>query len=312
METDKLTAIGKELGLSGPGLKRWIDEERVREREAREVRLAERNAAKEADAEALARLQAEKEVLELRLKLRELDATTDCPPPSRRASQGPGLARTSPVWLPATERRFVHSALNPCCCYVVATPDIYPTTITSSQGLNQPTASWSPNTATYRLLHPQRVTRSAARRTSPTNFTDGDQVPFHVYYRGAEYECYLHKKRTEVCDKCGAVGHRSDVCPKPNAVTCTLCGTANPATAHPCTLMCLLCGQALHTGDKTCPQRYRTPRLLIYRRQEKAKLQQQQYLSTMIPTQDAHPERQEVKPSDTRSRSTSPTSKRRG
>ncbi|KAL3219645.1 hypothetical protein MRX96_050500, partial [Rhipicephalus microplus] len=65
----------------------------------------------------------------------------DCPPPSRRASQGPGLARTSPVWLPATERRFVHSALNPCCCYVVATPDIYPTTITSSQGLNQPTAS---------------------------------------------------------------------------------------------------------------------------------------------------------------------------
>ncbi|KAL3242812.1 hypothetical protein MRX96_020976 [Rhipicephalus microplus] len=75
----------------------------------------------------------------------------DCPPPSRRASQGPGLARTSPVWLPATERRFVHSALNPCCCYVVATPDIYLTTITSSQGLNQPTASWSPSTATERL-----------------------------------------------------------------------------------------------------------------------------------------------------------------
>ncbi|KAL3216327.1 hypothetical protein MRX96_051212 [Rhipicephalus microplus] len=72
----------------------------------------------------------------------------DCPPPSRRASQGPGLARTSPVWLPATERRFGHSALNPCCCYVVSTPDIYPTTITSSQGLNQPTASWSPSTAT--------------------------------------------------------------------------------------------------------------------------------------------------------------------
>uniref|UniRef100_L7M186 Putative tick transposon n=1 Tax=Rhipicephalus pulchellus TaxID=72859 RepID=L7M186_RHIPC len=76
METDKLTAIGKELGLSGSGLKQWIDEERAREREAREARLAERNAAKEADAEALARLQAEKEVLELRLKLRELDATT--------------------------------------------------------------------------------------------------------------------------------------------------------------------------------------------------------------------------------------------
>ncbi|KAH8023118.1 hypothetical protein HPB51_010902 [Rhipicephalus microplus] len=71
-------------------------------------------------------------------------------------------------------------------------------------------------------------------------------------------------------------------------------------------------GQAHQTGDKTCPQRYQTTRLLIYRRQEKAKLQQQQYLSTRISMQDAHPERQEVKLSDTRSRSPSPTSKRRG
>ncbi|KAH8022881.1 hypothetical protein HPB51_006239 [Rhipicephalus microplus] len=100
--------------------------------------------------------------------------------------------------------------------------------------------------------------------------------------------------------------------PQTKAVICTLCGTANTATAHPCTLKCLLCGQAHQTGDKTCPQRYQTPRLLIYCRQEKAKLQQQQYLSTMISTQDAHPERQKVKPSDTRSRSTSPTSNRRG
>ncbi|KAH7964025.1 hypothetical protein HPB51_027737 [Rhipicephalus microplus] len=80
---------------------------------------------------------------------------------------------------------------------------------------------------------------------------DGDQVPFHVYYRGAEYKCYLHKKRSKVCDKCGPVGHRSDVCPKPNTVICTLYGTANPATAHPCTLKCLLCGQAHQTGTKT-------------------------------------------------------------
>ncbi|KAH8021340.1 hypothetical protein HPB51_015330 [Rhipicephalus microplus] len=44
---------------------------------------------------------------------------------------------------------------------------------------------------------------------------------------------------------------------------------------------------------------------------KKAKLQQQQYLSTMISTQDAHPERQEVKPSDTHCCCPSPTSKRR-
>ncbi|KAH6929562.1 hypothetical protein HPB50_002770 [Hyalomma asiaticum] len=60
---------------------------------------------------------------------------------------------------------------------------------------------------------------------------DGDQVPFHAYYRGAEYKYCLHKKRTEVCDKYGAVGHRADVCPTPTAVICTLCGTANPLSA---------------------------------------------------------------------------------
>ncbi|XP_049267363.1 uncharacterized protein LOC125756539 [Rhipicephalus sanguineus] len=75
MEADKLTAIGKELGLSGSALKEWMDQERAREKEARDARLAERNAAKEAEAEAVARLKAEKEVLELKLKLHELGAT---------------------------------------------------------------------------------------------------------------------------------------------------------------------------------------------------------------------------------------------
>ncbi|KAH8026979.1 hypothetical protein HPB51_000609 [Rhipicephalus microplus] len=72
------------------------------------------------------------------------------------------------------------------------------------------------------------------------------------------------------------------------------------------------CGQAHQTGDKTCAQRYQAPHLLIYCCQEKAKLQQEQDLSTRISTQYTHPERQEVKPSDTHSRSHSPTLKRRG
>ncbi|KAH7942659.1 hypothetical protein HPB51_010316 [Rhipicephalus microplus] len=79
---------------------------------------------------------------------------------------------------------------------------------------------------------------------------DGDQFIFYVYYRGAEYKCSLHKKRTEVGDKCEAVRHRSDVCPKLNAAICTPCGRANPATTHLCTLKCLLGGQAHQTGDK--------------------------------------------------------------
>ncbi|KAL1444847.1 hypothetical protein MTO96_006850 [Rhipicephalus appendiculatus] len=174
----------------------------------------------------------------------------------------------------------------------------------------------SPEDISASLVNDRNPTILQARRMGKTNTAlilfDGVQVPFHVYYRGAEYKCYLHKKRTEVCDKCGAVGHRPNVCPKPNAAICTLCGTANPATAHPCTLKCFLCGQTHQTGDKTCPQRYQTPRLLIHRRQEKSKLQQQQHLSTPISTQDSHPERQETKPSKPRSRSASPTLRRPG
>ncbi|KAH8037718.1 hypothetical protein HPB51_015763 [Rhipicephalus microplus] len=77
------------------------------------------------------------------------------------------------------------------------------------------------------LVNDRNPTILQARRMGKANTLlivfDGDQVSFHVYYRGAEYKCYLHKKRTEACDKCGAVGHHSDVCPKPNAVICTLC-----------------------------------------------------------------------------------------
>nr|XP_037288711.1 uncharacterized protein LOC119181561 [Rhipicephalus microplus] len=75
MEANKLMAIGKELGLSGSALKEWMDQERAREKEARDARLAERNAAKEPEAEAVARLQAEKEILELKVKLHQLGAT---------------------------------------------------------------------------------------------------------------------------------------------------------------------------------------------------------------------------------------------
>nr|XP_037275708.1 uncharacterized protein LOC119168405 [Rhipicephalus microplus] len=75
MEADKLTAIRKELGLNGSALKDCMDQERAREKEARDARLAERNAAKEAEAEAVARLKAEKEVLELKLMLHQLSVT---------------------------------------------------------------------------------------------------------------------------------------------------------------------------------------------------------------------------------------------
>ncbi|KAH8024968.1 hypothetical protein HPB51_002382 [Rhipicephalus microplus] len=265
-----------------------------------------------------------------------LQATTSNQPPSSRlpsplrdviaeevAQAVPVAAHQQPVAMPVAHAPAMQPVAAPLTYAQVVETETYdvrayvasPENTEEGVILNIPPYN-SPEDISASLVNDRNPTILQARRMGKTNTVlivfDGDQVPFNVYYRGAEYKCYQHKKRTEVCDKCGAVGHRSDVCPKPNAIICTLCGIANPATAHPCTLECLLCDQAHQTGDKTCPQRYQTPCLLIYRCQETAKFQQQRYLSTMISTQDPHPERQEVKPSDTRSCSPSPTSKRRG
>ncbi|KAH7986444.1 hypothetical protein HPB51_026670 [Rhipicephalus microplus] len=175
----------------------------------------------------------------------------------------------------------------------------------------------SPEDISASLVNDRNPTILQVRRMGKTNTVlivfDGDQVPFYVNYRADEYKCYLQEAHRSLRQMRGSrppLGCLPQT--KCHNLICTLCGTANPATAYPCTLKCLLCGQAHQTGDKTCTQRYQTPRLLIYRRQEKAKIQQQQYLSTMNSTQDAYRESQEVKPSETRFRSSSPTLKRRG
>lgn len=71
MDLEKLLQLGKELGISGPDLRSWIDEERARERDQR---TADRAAAKEAEEISRARLQEEKTILELKLKLQEQQA----------------------------------------------------------------------------------------------------------------------------------------------------------------------------------------------------------------------------------------------
>lgn len=71
MDLEKLLELGKELGISGPDLRTWVDEERAK---ARDQRTADRAAAKEAEEIARARLQEEKTVIELKLKLYEQQA----------------------------------------------------------------------------------------------------------------------------------------------------------------------------------------------------------------------------------------------
>ncbi|KAH7948826.1 hypothetical protein HPB49_002690 [Dermacentor silvarum] len=104
---------------------------------------------------------------------------------------------------------------------------------------------------------------------------DGKQVPYHAYYRGAEYKCYLHKKRNEVCDICGTVGYKADVCPTPTPKKCKSCDTVNPPADHTCHPCCALCGKDHTTADKACHRRFPTPHLLLQRRRERLRLEQE-------------------------------------
>ncbi|KAH7949105.1 hypothetical protein HPB49_005160 [Dermacentor silvarum] len=126
---------------------------------------------------------------------------------------------------------------------------------------------------TKSLVYKKNPTILQARRMGNTNSVlivfDGKQVPYHVYYRGAEYKCYLHKKRIQVCDICGTVGHRADVCPTPTQKKCKSCDTVNPPADHTCQPCSALCGKDHTTGDKACHRRFQTPHLLLQRRRER-------------------------------------------
>ncbi|KAH9377532.1 hypothetical protein HPB48_013043 [Haemaphysalis longicornis] len=119
------------------------------------------------------------------------------------------------------------------------------------------------------LIYSRNPTALHARRMGKTNSViiafAGTKVPYFVYYRGAEYRCFLHKKKHEVCAACGKVGHRMDVCPYPDKSFCGACGLANPMEEHECVVKCALCGKGHPTGDKKCKQRYKTPYVLRQR-----------------------------------------------
>ncbi|KAM7315714.1 hypothetical protein ISCGN_005497 [Ixodes scapularis] len=130
---------------------------------------------------------------------------------------------------------------------------------------------------TRSLIYKKNTTILQARRMGRTNSAiivfEGTKVPYYVYYRGAEYRCFIHKKRHEVCDGCGRLGHRTDVCPAPDKNICKICGTEVPSENHQCEPKCALCGRDHPTGDKKCRLRFQTPYLLKKRKWEKQQIQ---------------------------------------
>ncbi|KAH8036688.1 hypothetical protein HPB51_003940 [Rhipicephalus microplus] len=127
------------------------------------------------------------------------------------------------------------------------------------------------------LVNQRNPTILHARRMGLTDSVvivfEGLFVPYFVYYRGAEYRCFLYKKQYETCTTCGRIGHRADVCPQPDSKKCRGCGVLNPTENHQCVPRCSLCGKGHLTGDKKCKERFRTPYLLKKRWWEKEQQQ---------------------------------------
>ncbi|KAH6940257.1 hypothetical protein HPB50_026453 [Hyalomma asiaticum] len=90
MDAKKLIGLGKELGLSGKALLQWVEKERERESEEYALR---REAAKEDHERELERQAGERQLLELRLRMQELQQTSQVVPaePSDRDASRQGL-----------------------------------------------------------------------------------------------------------------------------------------------------------------------------------------------------------------------------
>ncbi|KAH7975520.1 hypothetical protein HPB52_002616 [Rhipicephalus sanguineus] len=89
---------------------------------------------------------------------------------------------------------------------------------------------------------------------------DGYKVPNYVSYGGTLIKCTLYRKQVDVCYACGRLGHRSDVCPTPDASVCRACREAiQPNEHHVCEPICSLCGGKHLTASRDCKHRYQTP-----------------------------------------------------
>ncbi|KAH6926788.1 hypothetical protein HPB50_022173 [Hyalomma asiaticum] len=86
---------------------------------------------------------------------------------------------------------------------------------------------------------------------------DGPHVPYYITYQSGDYRCKPYRKSVQYCRKCGAIGHRQDICPRPRETFCYKCGQDVVSEAHDCLPKCKICEQAHEIAGKECKKKLR-------------------------------------------------------
>ncbi|KAL1466204.1 hypothetical protein MTO96_042890 [Rhipicephalus appendiculatus] len=102
-----------------------------------------------------------------------------------------------------------------------------------------------------------------------------EELPPSVKMFGILYAVFNFRPKVEACLNCRQVGHRRDVCPLPNRLTCSSCGQKHPED-QPCTPQCVICGDAHMTGDRACKQRFQRGSSRPSRPRQRPQQEQQQ------------------------------------
>ncbi|CAN7951529.1 unnamed protein product [Ixodes pacificus] len=101
----------------------------------------------------------------------------------------------------------------------------------------------------YEVLEARRLGKSQ----SAVIVFAGKKVPFTVSFNWLETPCFIYKKTRAACLNCGEVGHRTDVCSKPEGFACSACRATEVGEDHECVPKCALCGGGPQDLRQTLP-----------------------------------------------------------
>ncbi|KAL1486724.1 hypothetical protein MTO96_031291 [Rhipicephalus appendiculatus] len=150
------------------------------------------------------------------------------------------------------------------------------------------------------LIHAKRL----GSTTTIILLFNGYRVPTWVYFKSTITRVSLYKKQIDFCKECGRLGHRLDVCPRPEEKLCTGCGMRNPTQEHDCKPRCKLCGEGHPTADRLCRAKFKTPYIVKQRRWAARAEEREPSVSPDATQPDARPQRKSRGTSRSRSRST--------